>query len=252
MPENETDCLVIPDIHQHIAWADAILASEASAVGRVVFLGDYFDRKLSHAASAFETAQYISELESAYPAFAFNFLVGNHDLPYLFGLQNPSATVNPYSNGAFDPSLTEGIKCNLRPNFVSSLAPFTLAHGFLLSHAGLHRKFLPAEQPTEADLEQLSSQLTPQLANLPVDPTAALADIGFSRGGLAPNGGITWQDWHHEFEDSLPWPQIVGHTILSSPSQSGRSWNLDTKTGNYAILSGGDIEIRSLDKSRTR
>ncbi len=55
-----------------------------------------------------------------------------------------------------------------------------------------------------------------------------LLAAGQARGGDAPVGGITWQDWNLEFKDELPFPQIVGHT--QSPEgarQKGRSWCLD-------------------------
>lgn len=248
MPKYKPDCLVIPDIHQHIAWADAIISKESDRVGKVVFLGDYFDAKLPYAASAEQTAGFVSSLVEAHPTLEFTFLVGNHDLPYLYGLQNPGAIFNPYTNGAFDETLLPGLSRSLSPSFTAKLEPFALIQGFLLSHAGLHRSFLPEGTIEESDLETLYTQLKSQLSCLTSSPDPALAAIGYSRGGISPVGGITWQDWNHEFEDSLPWPQLVGHTILEAPNQNNRSWNLDTRSGNYAIISEGTTSILSIEK----
>ncbi|EDY82145.1 hypothetical protein VDG1235_1765 [Verrucomicrobiia bacterium DG1235] len=254
MEAKERNCLVIPDVHQHIRWVDAILEKEATSAERIVFLGDYFDAKHQAAASPAETARYISSLSKAYPKNRFSFLVGNHDLAYLYDFQNlrgkSPVMPNPYSCSNYMLEESPSISKNLSPAFVASLEPFTFASGYLLSHAGLHLSFYEtASNPKdEKPLDSLYRKLKAELKRLPKTRMPELAAVGFVREGRDPVGGLTWQDWHREFEDDLPWPQIVGHTILAETQSKGRSWNLDTRSGNYAILSPGGIEIKDQSK----
>ncbi|MBD5782230.1 metallophosphoesterase [Pelagicoccus sp. NFK12] len=249
MNDSSQHCLVLPDIHQNIDWAEAVLQKEAPAADRIVVLGDYFDTKVEAAADVAQTCLYLSQLEKRYDA-PFTFLVGNHDLPYLYDLHHqrrPDASDwNPYFNGAYKPYLSESIQGHLAPQFLRKLEPFAFAQGWILSHAGLHPRHLAS--PDSAGLQALYDALKPQVLRLPSDKPQALAAVGAARGGTDAHGGIVWQDWFKEFEDALPWPQIVGHTLIPEPNQKGRSWDLDTKNGSYGILRGGELEIRSHPK----
>ena len=249
MKPAESPCLVIPDVHQDIEWAETILRAEADSVEEVVFLGDYFDPKRGSAASPAQTADYFSQLSGSFSC-AFTFLVGNHDLPYLFdalhGTPSFPFTKNPYSTNSYSPVTSREIEPLLSQHFLSSLEPFALRHGWLLSHAGLHRDYL-----YDTDLEALQRELKAQLAELPLDPHPALAAIGRARGGGDRFGGVTWQDWRHEFEDCQAWPQLVGHTVVPEPERNGRSWNLDTRQNHYALLTSAGLEIRSAVRPAT-
>lgn len=243
MNDSSLHCLVIPDIHQNIRWAESILQKEAAAADRIVILGDYFDPKVESAADVSETCLYLSELKKRYKA-PFTFLVGNHDLPYLYDLQRrPDASKrNPYFNGGYNPYLFESIKQHLSPQFLRSLEPFAIAQGWILSHAGIHPDHLSSSD--SVGLQALYDKLKSQVASLPPERPGELAAIGIARGGSDERGGITWQDWFKEFEDTLEWPQIVGHTLILKPHQKGRSWNLDTKSGSYAVLKESQLEIK--------
>ncbi len=238
-------CLVIPDIHQNIRWAESILQREAAHADRIIILGDYFDPKVGSAADVAETCLFLSKLTQRYAA-PITFLVGNHDLPYLFDLQHArspqSSEHNPYSNGAYNAYLSESIKRHLSPKFLKQLEPFAFAQGWILSHAGIHPRHLAT--PDMTGLDALYAKLKPQVGRLPQARPPELAAIGIARGGREEHGGILWQDWFAEFEDSLEWPQIVGHTLIPEPNQKGRSWDLDTKSGSYGILTNGKLEIR--------
>lgn len=242
-------CLVIPDIHQNIRWTEAILDKEAAAADKIVFLGDYFDTKVDSAADVAKTCQYLSQLHKRL-ASKSHFLLGNHDLPYLYDLQNErspkSHLPNPYFNGAYNAYLTESIRPNLSAAFLTSLEPFTHVQGWILSHAGIHPHHL--ETNSQTALDTLYQKLKAQIAKLPDERPKELAAIGTARGGAEEHGGILWQDWFNEFEDLLEWPQIVGHTLIAEPNKKGRSWNLDTKNGSYGILTNGELEIRTEPK----
>ncbi|MBK1877791.1 metallophosphoesterase [Pelagicoccus mobilis] len=242
--------LVIPDTHQNIDWVEAILVKESAEVSQVVFLGDYLDAKVKTADTPEATARYIANLQSRYPELPITFLVGNHDLPYLYDLQNDrspeSTNPNPYSNGAYVPAYSEQVREHFNHDFLSQLKPFALVEGFLMSHAGLHIAHFPVQ--TDDALQTLYTELNQHISKLPDQRPPALAAVGIARRGLDPIGGLAWQDWFHEFEDSLPWPQIVGHTLLDEPDSRGRSWNLDTRNGSYALIQNATIQIRALPK----
>ncbi|MDQ8204078.1 metallophosphoesterase [Pelagicoccus sp. SDUM812003] len=253
MNPSGSSSLVIPDIHQNILWTESILQAEADSVDRIIFLGDYFDPKLPCAATAEETAIYISSLKDRFQENRFTFLVGNHDLPYLYDIQQHAlgkpVWKNPYSCNAYDPDNTRGISQALSKRFLESLEPLTLAHGWLISHAGVHEYHLESyEGSPEESFARYRDELRSKLKSLPSDRDVALAGVGPARGGIDAFGGVTWLDWHGEFEDTLPWPQIVGHTILEKPDRNERSWNLDTRAGHYGILSDSDLKVKPFAK----
>jgi len=250
MSQTAKAALVIPDTHQNIDWVEAILGKEAAHVSQVIFLGDYLDAKVPSAKSPEETARYLTQLPARFPELPITFLAGNHDLPYLYDLQNnrspESAIPNPYSNGAYIPTYSEQVREHFNQDFLSQLEPFALVQGFLMSHAGLHKEHFPS--PSTKALQELHKDLSQKIAKLPEQRPPALAAVGIARRGLDPIGGLAWLDWFHEFEDSLPWPQIVGHTLINEPDSKGRSWNLDTRNGSYALIQNSEIQIRSLSK----
>lgn len=250
MSQSDKAALVIPDTHQNIQWVQSILAKESPNASQVVLLGDYLDAKVPGAAAPSQTARYIASLPEQYPDLPITFLVGNHDLPYLYDLQNdrsPDSPIpNPYSNGAYIPAYSQQVAPHFTPQFLARLEPFALVEGYLMSHAGLHTAHFPT--PSETALAALHQKLKAHLLKLPNERPPELAAIGTARRGLDPIGGIAWQDWFQEFEDSLPWPQIVGHTLIDEPDKKGRSWNLDTRNGSYALIQNAQIEIRSLPK----
>lgn len=239
--------LVLPDVHQNLPWTEAVLSEEVEDVDGVVFLGDYFDAKIDNPPSAYDTAAFFARLESRLEK-PVTFLVGNHDLPYLYDLQEmdtgPRGGPNPYPCSNYDPSKSAQIHRAWPASFRSRLKCLALVNGNLLSHAGLHPSHLPVA--TEATLESLDAELQRNLRDMLAPSHPAFASVSPVRGGFDPVGGITWLDWRYEFEDGLPWPQIVGHTALEKPQQNGRSWNLDTKGKHYAILDSDTVDIRAV------
>ena len=238
--------LVMPDVHQNLDWVEEVLAEEASNVEGVVFLGDYFDAKISNPPSPQTTADYFLKIEKRLGK-PVALLVGNHDLPYLYDIQKQDSNarqtgLNPYSCSHYHPHASEGIAAKWTLPFRSKLRAMVMVNGYLLSHAGLHSDYLP--NANQKALEELDEQLRRSLETLTTKAHPALASVSPARGGTDPVGGVTWQDWHQEFEDSLPWPQIVGHTALETPQQNGRSWNLDTRGHHYALLDEAGIDVR--------
>lgn len=250
-----TRCLVIPDIHQDLAWAERILAQEETASqppDLIVFLGDYFDsyRKPPERATVAATCAWLNTTRERFGHRAV-FLLGNHDIQYLEARAACLARRTPRFLGtkcgsAFTHTTAKRIAKDLSPAFWSAARLFVCVNGWLLSHAGVAPVHWPAAPTSTASLTLLDDQCQTALDALTLRrATPPLLQAGRARGGDAPIGGITWLDWDDEFEDALSLPQLVGHTSSElGPRQRGRSWCLDGMQTCYGSLSSdGRFEV---------
>lgn len=270
--------LIIPDIHQTIPALDKLLTEKlapfpknSSPFQEVIFLGDWFDTHLrpgsapSQVASFKETCLFLkSLLTRTHPLFfslpseetpSFVFILGNHDLPYIYANKPQSFQRKPsvpplYSCSGFSRNKASAFCKIFAENGLLDdffLHHFVIAHsseGWTFSHAGLSHPHLLAcmrdsspsystptrsstKNPTLSPLPHLQlawkgfRTFRPSLCESPHDPdplALAFAACGRSRGGLSPCGGPLWCDWHQEFKPSpLIGKQIFGHTEVSSP-----------------------------------
>jgi len=122
-----------------------------------------------------------------------------------------------------------------------------VAHGFLLSHAGMARRFWPwsvapdVEGQTRALLSEAEVAWERWLIKGEEGP---LFEAGPGRGGrVAPVGGPLWMDWDYEFVDDLPLPQVVGHTRGREARRKDRSWCIDASQNCVALIER-DIGLR--------
>ncbi len=243
--------LIIPDVHQNLRWVEGILDRDLDDADAVIFLGDYFDPKLNAAASADRVAEFFARLPASLPK-PIHFLVGNHDLPYLFDLQcrweGAVPLDNPYRCSGYMPERSRWIVKEWNQDFCARLHPLFFANGYAISHAGLHRAHFAnlagKQPPTLDDLLALSLKLKNSLDDLQTGIDPQLFAVAKARGGADPVGSLTWLDWGSEFEDDLPWPQIVGHTVQPKPQRNGRSWNIDTRGCHYGLLTPTGFETR--------
>lgn len=245
---NVERCLIIPDIHQDIPWLQKIL-QQAGDWDHCIFLGDYFDtrERPEDVASIEETAQFIRDFASTQTG-KVTFLWGNHDIPYLEAHRNWNGNERkalPRTNAGVPVS---GIAVNkifeiLPPELVRTFRLFHVINGYLLSHAGVAERFWPQSNQTSDSLSILEKECESVLRQFHKQYSPLLAP-GIARGGEEPVGGLTWQCWT-EFADSLPLPQIVGHTRSQRGArQNGRSWCLDGGQTCYGILEGQDLKIQ--------
>lgn len=249
-------CLVVPDVHQDLAWVARILAKEDTTPAPpdlVVFLGDYFDthRKPRERASAIDTCAWLDAARERFGERAV-FLLGNHDIQYLEARPACLARRTPRFLGtrcgsAFTHNTAKRVAKDLSPEFWRAARLFVCVNGWLLSHAGLAVALWPAATTTGESLARLDAQCREALDALALRrPVHPLLQAGRVRGGDAPVGGFTWLDWDDEFEDALPLPQIVGHTVDSGGArQRGRSWCLDGGQTCYGLITPEGLTVRS-------
>ena len=115
-------------------------------------------------------------------------------------------------------------------------------HGYLISHAGVYPSIWPQDLDLHEGVRHLNQTMrsirdaaTPDSLEPPITAT------GRARGGTADFGGPLWLDWEQEFEDSLAFPQICGHSVDAAPRQKGRSWCLDAGQTAYATLNSQGV-----------
>lgn len=248
-------CLILPDVHQDIAWAERVFAQEATGgtpPDLVVFLGDYFDSHRSPEARATVTAT-CAWLDATRRRLGERgvFLLGNHDVQYLEARPACLAHRSPRALGtqcgsAFSLTTAKRIAKDLPAEFWHDTRLFVRVNGWLLSHAGLAPAHWPAAATIDESIARLDTRCREALASLAPDrPTDPLLQAGLVRGGDAEIGGITWLDWDCEFEDALPLPQIVAHTASHQGArQNGRSWCLDGAQGTYGVLTPEGLLVR--------
>lgn len=247
-------CLIIPDVHQDVAWVERILAKEDGGAAKpdlVVFLGDYFDSRRSpkEHASVAATCAFLDDVRRRLGDRAV-FLLGNHDVQYWESRRSCLARRTPrnlrYQCGAaFSHSAAKQIAKKLSPEFWSATRLFVEVNGWLLSHAGLASAFWPRRATVGKSLAALDADARTALESIvTTTPPHPLLEAGVMRGGDAPTGGITWLDWENEFEDALPIPQIVGHTVSRAGArQTDRSWCLDGAQTCYGVLTVNELLV---------
>lgn len=207
--------LVIPDVHEQIEPLRRVLASWG---GPAILLGNLFDSFSSTTSSKRATVEWIAE-NSANPSLTL--LWGNHDIQYTFpgcaGLRCSGYSLE--TQHLVDDSL-------FSQSHWSHWKLSTSLAGWDLSHAGVWNPIFLDEQ-----FQAYQSRLL--YRDGVVGPIFA---AGRSRGGTAPNGGLTWLDWAKEFQPLAGRKQIVGHSPAGRPRWRGSNLCLDTNFETVAII----------------
>lgn len=95
-------------------------------------------------------------------------------------------------------------------------------HGYLLTHAGLHPKFV--EQDADMTAEEVAENINETIQDNPATPLSAY--IPKERGGASSFGGILWRDEKEPLAEN--WPQIFGHSRGKKVRQfNGNSYCID-------------------------
>jgi hypothetical protein len=122
------------------------------------------------------------------------------------------------------------------------------AHGYLLTHAGLHKQWKHQKGVSFAkdDPEALAAWLNEEDRKYlddgapRADPNAIalVAAIGYQRGGRAPAGGVLWRDASESLYDGFP--QVFGHT------KGGKIRQYQNKAGHTSYC----VDLGSPDNGR--
>jgi hypothetical protein len=165
-------------------------------------------------------------------------IIGNHEWSYLW----PERMKCSGHDAAFAVQLLP-----LHARMFKLMKPYiyddSYAEPILFTHAGLSAKLL--EDFLVNDQSLLTTTLENELRAL--DEGMAF-NIGASRGGPDPVGGIFWCDYNHDFEPIEGLRQVFGHTALTEVGQDfPRNYNIDcSQYGDPQALKiedDGTIEI---------
>lgn len=250
LPSNKSWCinnkrvLVIPDIHQKLDWALAIIEKERGNYDYIVFLGDFFDSfdEPPKVASVAATAFFIKEiLEGKYGPNTIIF--ANHDCAYAEAAHSfvnqrlPTHLVHPcpgYTNAK-----GRSISAVLSLDQWRQFQLFVVANGYLITHAGLRSAYWRPYRSDEENLDALQKEYEEHLALVHLKPSHIFAN----------ETGPLWSR-PEGFKDELPLPQIFGHTFCGygHALKIGRSSCIDGCQSTYALIApGGNVEIKAID-----
>lgn len=247
--------LAVPDIHQDIEWAKAILHLEKDNYDHVVFLGDFFDSfwEPPKIASARKTAEFVVEIiDGKYGPSTI--CIGNHDVAYLEAWRASSKFRNPkhllnYCSG-YTNSKSSEINTVLTWAHWKKFKLFVLANDVLLIHAGIrHNNFRPFSDP-ERNLVCLEQEFNDAVNHITVKSHHLFA-VGRESGGDAAFGGPLWLRPQHFEDNEIPYSQVFGHTHTGKGvvKQYGRSFCIDGGQTSYAIIhSDGRVEAKTCEK----
>lgn len=229
MTEKRTLC--IGDCHGHLDRLEALLLQEGiirecadSGLTRcdndvrVIQLGD-----LGHLGG--DTGARDRAIWSAAPHYLDTILWGNHDRACWDGRHFFSGYVKPF------PETFDIIKTCVGNGKIRLAAE---AHGFLLTHAGLHASYKYNKAPQGGANETAAWLNAREDEDSQDTDFLAIRDaISTSRGGRSTNGGILWRD----ASESLykPYRQVFGH----SSKDKVRTYQTG-KTGNSFCVDVGN------------
>lgn len=251
--------LVVPDVHQDISWAQKILHKEAGQFDVLVFLGDWFDSHHPKFVSGIkEVCEFMNYVHKNYNC---RFTAGNHDCAYYdtyywYKNNHKKCLDLPFYCSGYTSSRAKKISKYLNEEVIKNTYLIIEANDWLLSHAGINEKLWPmtyGKNSNEESKNKLIKKSIEAWENFRADPENQFFWISRSRGGKHPYGGVTWQDWYDEFEDSLPYPQLVGHSYGEEPRQKGNSWCIDCAQSYYAIIEpSSEIKFKKIENVNSR
>ena len=250
--------LVVPDVHQDLAFLERAIALAVKEDACLVFLGDHVDAidpRWREPAALLSVARILRDLAFGHPHGCF-FIAGNHDAQAI-QLARHRAVLLAADDRAQLAKLEAAMPAVATYAELAAVwpEPFLLtwrlavvAHGVLLSHAGVARRYWPWSAPDAASQARLflGDAQTAWEKWLLHEETGPLFEVGPGRGGRnAPVGGPLWLDWDAEFVDDLPLPQVVGHTRGRDPRRKDRSWCIDASQTCVGLIDP-DLGLRVL------
>ncbi len=233
--------IIISDLHNRVDWVEHALSSLLlKPYDNVIFLGDYFDDFNDTPKDVLNSAKWLKQSLSKPKRIH---LYGTHDMWYRFP-DNPFLQASGNTKKKSD-----AINHILTTKDWNLLKLYHYEQNFLFTHAGVHsylieKYALKNNLNTQEVINQIIKPATENaLKDVETKNTNLWLDAGFARGGMQIVGGITWLDWHDEFEPVPDLNQIVGHTELRYPEEkitdNSKNYCLDTKNKHIGILENG-------------
>ena len=228
--------LIIPDIHNKIDRADAII--ERVPHDQVLFLGDYFDDFFDDDDVARRVARWLA---ASFRKPGRVHLIGNHDAHYLF----PNY---PIISSGYSEAKHVAIKFIMDTETINPSDYLRLHHwvdGWLVSHAGIANAQIVGAH--EGNLLSVDEAALMAMQHLESGYLSPMLNVGRTRGGKVPVGGIFWCDWERELGPGLDGiRQIVGHSPGKQPRVRDGNWCLDTHLNHYAVIENGSLTIEAV------
>lgn len=262
--------LILSDIHHRHLRAQYII--DKVPHDKCILLGDYFDGYGDSDFEAKDTAEWLRDV--ILPNKKIVPLIGNHDTMYFYN-DNHHFRCSGYRD-----SKNKIINGILKEEHKVQFNWYHIDTGFLFLHAGITKPLWEkivdgthSEDKRENCLElvedvlKFHTEFNNKLAKSGKD--AYLFAAGWDRGGMYPQGGINWVDWH-SFAPVKNINQIVGHTrhkvphilvqqqgggIFQGPIteyyRSNRNFDnplsvnyaLDTDGSHYMVIEDGAVNI---------
>jgi hypothetical protein len=223
--------LVIPDIHQNINFANFALNNHADHCDRIIFLGDYFDtfKQPPDVANFKDTCIWLKEMiRNSKWKDKCVFLIGNHDLSYIFNNNKSAKTSVVIAREYYCPGITKNKINTFRKEFFDYgfiddffFNHFKICHkenGWIFSHAGILQNFIPYGMSVDSFINELIPDVWKNFRNICYQHNNILSGIGISRHGNDTVGGILWADLKYDFSPSFDiGRQVIGHSFTETP-----------------------------------
>jgi hypothetical protein len=246
------DTFVIGDVHGHFLRLKTLLTQEGlmdedecrlRPEVRVIQLGD-----LGH----FGMERGTGKMQVKSPTedkLCYWMLVHGRIDQVLWGNHDRAVISDYHAFGGYVPPSYEMYDIMDRLHEEGKIALAAEAHGFLLTHAGLHKQFKHNKVPDEWKQDPAAFAAAINAWDLELDPeptpenVALMATrdaISVYRGGRATAGGILWRDASESLHDG--YRQIFGHTakdkVRKYHTAKGQSYCIDVGTQTNGNLVG--------------
>lgn len=213
--------LIAGDTHLHPAFLERIsYAADAVNANRIILLGDYMD--YWHA----NTAQYVGMAEALKDWMdndkrAIDLLLGNHDIPYYTGSNDPLFSFIKYRAVGMNMLAVNDVHeiySIMRMRVSTTLVNPVNNDVYICTHAGLtlgwFNKYCKSKIGKSYDAYVISDLLNEMQAH---GEWRALYSCGALRGGHDGNPGPLWADKNELDSDPvIGLNQIVGHTPVNT------------------------------------
>ena len=213
--------LIAGDTHLHPAFLERIsYAADAVNANRIILLGDYMD--YWHA----NTAQYVGMAEALKDWMdndkrAIDLLLGNHDIPYYTGSNDPLFSFIKYRAAGMNMLAVNDVHeiySMMRMRVSTTLVNPVNNDVYICTHAGLtlgwFNKYCKSNIGKSYDAYVISDLLNEMQAH---GEWRALYSCGALRGGHDGNPGPLWADKNELDSDPvIGLNQIVGHTPVNT------------------------------------